>query len=57
LSVALDGTVWATGGKGAELIALSGPGKRGPLPSWPRPRAGGGGELFDRDGKHIWITR
>lgn len=57
LSVGLDGTVWATGGKGAELLALSGPSKGRPLPSWPRPRAGGGGMLFERDGKHTWITR
>lgn len=57
LSLARDGTVWATGGKPGELIPLIGPGKDRPLPDWPRPRESGGTMLFERDGQHAWLTR
>jgi len=57
MALAGDGTLWATGGGSNELLALSGPGKNKPVPDWPRPRAGGGPLLFERDGKHIWSSQ
>ncbi|WP_395408744.1 two-component regulator propeller domain-containing protein [Pseudoduganella sp. UC29_106] len=57
MAMAGDGTVWAMGGQRGELAALSGPGKAGPVPVWPRAREAGGTMLFERDGRHAWVTR
>ena len=57
MALAPDRTVWAMGGRAGELTALSGPGQRQPLPSWPRARDSGGAMLFERDGRHAWVTR
>jgi signal transduction histidine kinase/ligand-binding sensor domain-containing protein len=57
LTQAPDGTVWSVGGPHTRVTALAGPGATLPAPSWPAPRAGGGTVLFERDGRHVWVSR
>ncbi|WP_175511106.1 sensor histidine kinase [Collimonas sp. OK307] len=52
-----DMTVWSMGGMKGEIVALNGASSKKQKPAWPRPRAGGGTMLFDRDGEHLWIAR
>ena len=52
-----DGIVWSVGNARGDVMALGTAGRSRPAPAWPRPRIGGGTVLFERDGKHVWVSR
>jgi signal transduction histidine kinase len=51
------GMVWSVGNPRGEVAALGTARRAQPAPYWPRPRIAGGTVLFERDGRHAWVTR
>jgi signal transduction histidine kinase len=51
------GMVWSVGNPRGEVAVLGAVRHGRPAPYWPRPRIAGGTVLFERGGRHAWVTR